>query len=202
MCTVDDARETKEAKRAGGPPRRGYRALAIVTPLWAAVLCLVSAYSIHGSMGDENAVRLPFESEVHPVLYLPQGWKFFTRDAREERLSMWKKTDGGAWVRADLGPNGSAANWHGLSRRGRVESIEVGLLSTSIPKSVLVPCDDEPGRCFDAQPATLRIKNEATTRRYCGTFGVAWTPPVPWAWSSLPEKPVMPSKTVVVELTC
>ena len=68
-------------------------------------------YSLHAGM-PFNPVRLPFEDRFRASLLMPEGWKFFTRDAREERVFLYVKSDG-RWHAAMKTPHASATNAFG-----------------------------------------------------------------------------------------
>lgn len=180
----------------------GRRRLGALALGWWGFLAIAMVYAVHGSMDASNPVRLPGEKELGTVSYLPEGWKFFTRNAREDISFLYKKDGAGRWMRADSGENASSHNLFGLSRAGRNEGIESGLILTAIPSEAYEDCEEDAESCLGSRHTTLRLQSTATRPVFCGTMGVVVTPRVPWAWASAPTPPTMKSKVVIVEVSC
>jgi hypothetical protein len=51
--------------------------------LYSALSAIVIVHAIHGST-PKNALKLPFENEVDTVVFLPEAWAFFTRNAQRD----------------------------------------------------------------------------------------------------------------------
>ncbi len=179
--------------------RRRLGATAFV--LWG-FLTVVFGYAVHGSMDGATAVELPLEQQLNTVSYLPEGWKFFTRNAREEISLLYKQDSDGHWTRADSGVIASSHNLFGLSRKGRNEGIESGFILTAIPPDFFEECPDDADTCLQNRRPKLRIGTGSRRPVFCGTVGVVVTPRVPWAWARLSKPPTMKSKVVVVEVKC
>ncbi len=179
--------------------KRRLGALALV---WWGFLAIAIVYAVHGSMDASNPVRLPGEKQLGTVSYLPEGWKFFTRNAREDISFLYRKDGAGHWTRADSGENASSHNLFGLSRAGRNEGIESGLILTSIPSEAYEDCDADAESCLTSRKPKLLFHSNATRPVFCGTMGVVVTPRIPWAWASSPKPPTMKSKVVIVEVSC
>ncbi len=169
--------------------------------LWG-FLTVVFGYAVHGSMDGATAVELPLEQQLNTVSYLPEGWKFFTRNAREEISLLYKQDSDGHWTRADSGVIASSHNLFGLSRKGRNEGIESGFILTAIPPDFFEECPDDADTCLQNRRPKLRIGTGSRRPVFCGTVGVVVTPRVPWAWARLSKPPTMKSKVVVVEVKC
>jgi antimicrobial peptide system SdpA family protein len=184
------------------PKKTKKRALAVTAFAWWGFLAVVFAYAVHGSMDIDNPVKLPLEKELYTVAYLPEGWKFFTRNAREDVTLIYEKNDSGHWVRADNGTNSSKKNLFGLSRRGRNEHIELGIIMSGIPQAAYEQCTLDADSCLGARAPRMKIQNYATRPGYCGTVGIVTSQRVPWAWANSPEPPTMSSKVTVVEVSC
>src|SRR5262249_11522525 len=106
------------------PPRRALGALVL---LCGGVAAIVTSYSLHAGM-RYNALRLPFEERLSMPLFLPQGWKYFTRDAREERTHPFTLSADGSWVNAGAGTNGDRGHLLGARRDSRAQTAEVTAL--------------------------------------------------------------------------
>ena len=181
---------------------KGRRRLGAIALVWWGFLTIALAYAVHGSMDGVNAVELPLEQQLSTVSYLPEGWKFFTRNAREEISLLYKQDGDGHWTRADSGENASRHNLFGLSRKGRNEGIESGIILTAIPANFYEECEADADTCLQSRRPKLRINTDARRPVFCGKLGVVITPRVPWAWSRSPRPPTMKSKVVVVEVSC
>jgi antimicrobial peptide system SdpA family protein len=182
--------------------RKSKRRLGALALSWWGFLGIVIVYAVHGSMDATNPVELPLEKQLSTVSYLPEGWKFFTRDAREDISLLYKQDSTGHWMRADSGENASRHNLFGLSRAGRNEGIESGIILTSIPSDAYESCEADADTCLQSQNPKLRMESGATRPVFCGKMGVVVTPRVPWAWSRSPKPPTMKTKVVIVEVSC
>lgn len=162
---------------------------------------IVALYAVHGQM-PRNVLELPFESRLRPLLpYLtPEGWAFFTRNAREPKLLTYR-LDAGRWRTADLGPHARPTNLFGLDRRSRAQGVEIALLLGTIRKDGPVDCKDAIPACLDRLPA-LQIRNASPAPSLCGDVGIAQQEPLPWAWSRAASEVTMPSRVVRLDITC
>jgi antimicrobial peptide system SdpA family protein len=181
---------------------KGRRRLGATALVWWGFLVIVFGYAVHGSMDGATAVELPLETQLNTVSYLPEGWKFFTRNAREEISLLYKQDESGHWMRADTGVNASAHNLFGLSRKGRNEGIESGFIITAIRPEFYEDCTGDADACLQNQRPKLRIGSGSRRPVFCGKLGVVVSQRVPWAWARSPKPPSMKSKAVVVEVTC
>jgi antimicrobial peptide system SdpA family protein len=180
---------------------RALRALGGCVVAIALVASLAVVYVFHGGM-KKNALRLPFERAVNAVFWAPEGWKFFTRDAREERTSMYVRGDGG-WRTAALTPNARAENAFGLNRRGRAQGVELGLLTESVPATAWQHCDgSDPLPCLERAAVSQRIRNASPHPSLCGSVGLVSQKPIPWAWASQGLHVTMPIAVVRLEVSC
>src|SRR4029434_6535737 len=84
-------------------------------------------YSIHGAL-PFNPLKLPFERTLMVTRFVPQGWAFFTRNPREERLTLQQVLPGGQLAPLSRSPHARPDNAFGLDRRSRSQGVEIGLL--------------------------------------------------------------------------
>lgn len=171
-------------------------ALAIALALgWG----LVAVYAVVGVL-PQAALTLPAVARVRMVL--PEGWAFFTRDPREPDVDVLAWRDG-AWTPALRRPLSSARNLFGLSRAGRAQSVELGILVDGLKGVELSSCRGALERCADdLPPATVTIANAQGARTICGDVLVVVREPIPWAWAAVTPRVQMPAKVVRVEVTC
>jgi len=188
-------------QRVQSPKPVSLRALGAVVVAQLLVSAVVVMYAIHGGM-PRNALRLPLETQVSSVLWAPQGWKFFTRDAREERTSLYVHRDG-EWRSAARTPNASVENLLGANRRGRAQGIELGLLLENVPATAWQKCDGEDAMtCLDAATEASHPRNVSPNPSLCGEVGLVSQRPVPWAWAHLGLHVAMPITVLRLEVPC
>jgi antimicrobial peptide system SdpA family protein len=166
-----------------------------------AVVAVVGAYVAHPAL-PHDPVHLPFEKHVNATLFLPEGWKFFTRDPQGSEVIVLRRTAEGAWAPLEHVPNGRASNFFGASRTGRAQTVETGRVAFMVPDRLWHDCTDAPETCFDRLTVDKTVKNISPEPTLCGTFGFARQKPVPWAWASSLHPVVMPSRVMVVEVQC
>lgn len=164
---------------------------------WGAVF----SYSVHGAL-PTNPIKLPLEQKVYAQVWMPQGWKFFTRDPREEEVAAFVRAEDGGWRSALHGPNGSPSNLFGLSRATRAQGIELGLLTTAANRFEWLECKERLEVCVEKAPLAANVKNVTPAPTLCGEVGLTLQPPVPWAWSRARKKVTMPSKALRVNVQC
>jgi antimicrobial peptide system SdpA family protein len=168
-------------------------------------LCLGGAalvvYTVHGSL-PHNALALPGETALSTAVWAPEGWKFFTRNPREEQTHLYVRNAAGMWNDADVGPNGSSRNLFGLSRQGRAQPLEYGALLKDLPKEAWRDCDGSPEQCLEHALVAKTLSNTSVTKTLCGTVGIVRQKPVPWAWAKSKRPVVMPSRVVRLEVSC
>ena len=181
--------------------RRGQRALGTLTVALALGWSIVIAYAVHAGM-PFNPVTLPAEDRMATRTILPEGWGFFTRDPREERILPFHKSEGGDWVSASLAPHARPSNGFGLDRMSRAQGIELGLLLENLAESAWSPCSERPAACLEKTSALTPLKNESPRPTLCGHVGLALQKPVPWAWASSRNRIVMPSRVLRLEVSC
>jgi antimicrobial peptide system SdpA family protein len=181
--------DTKQSKRVG-------------LFLWAILtfVAVVGVYAAHPPL-PHNAIHLPYEDHIDATLFLPEGWKFFTRDPQDEAITYFERA-GNGWVVPANTPNGRMANYFGASRDGRGQSVELGRVISSVPKSAWHECDALPTACLDRLETGFHLTNTNRRPLVCGTIGVALQKPIPWAWSAYDPPVVMPSHVIRLEITC
>jgi antimicrobial peptide system SdpA family protein len=181
-------------------PRGQRRALGALVIALGGSFGLVGAYAVHASI-EVNPISLPGEDKETMTSVLPEGWKFFTRNPQEPQIRPYVLQDG-AWATASLLPNSRARNLLGIDRSGRAQSVELGLLSESIPSSAWIACDEAPLVCLGRAPVAATIRNDFPNPSVCGAIGLVSQPPVPWAWARSRDHLDMPSRIVRVEVPC
>lgn len=157
------------------------------------------AYSVHAAM-PTTPIRLPFEEQLQVSRWLPQGWRFYTRDPREPALHVYDLSAEG--VNPVIWPNSHPGNYFGLKRTGRSQGIEAGLIQVQVPEDGWRECNTSPIDCLRSLQPTTRAINTSPNPSLCGDIGVALVPPVPWAWSHSRQTITMPSRVARVNVVC
>ena len=123
---------------------------------------------------------------------IPEGWGFFTRDAREEDLFTYFKNDSDRWV--------LARQWtFGFGRSRRKSSIEAASILARIGTEA-AECSDDHLSCLSSVVPGETIATTHPSPTLCGDIGFVIQKPVPWAWAAADV--VMPSRFVRVIVTC
>jgi antimicrobial peptide system SdpA family protein len=167
----------------------------------AACWCIVLLYVIHPAL-PFNALKLPAASDVNVSVWVPEGWRFFTRNPREDQTLLYRRQGDGAWASASLGPNMRVSNLLGFGRRARAQGIELGVLIYNQPKTIWAPCEEEPDRCLERTTNVIAVRNRSPEPTLCGSVGVVMQNVVPWGWAISGEKFTMPSKVARFDIQC
>lgn len=193
-----------ESKTERGEELRRDSIIGVSVLFLAFMWIVVAVYAVHAAM-PANPIKLPAEDSIRVVMWLPQGWKFFTRSPREDRYEAYALTPQGEWTQAASWPNARAANLFGLSRRGRAQSVELGLLEGAAQrqsdKPIWQPCESRLEECF-ASASPIEVDNATPQSSVCGEVALAKRPPVPWAWTRSSRKVEMPAKILRLKVRC
>jgi antimicrobial peptide system SdpA family protein len=180
---------------------RRLRALGAGGILVGAFWSLVALYALHPALSF-NPLHLPFETNLRMQRWTPEGWKFFTRNPREDHALLLGRDEDGTWRRLSLGPNFTLRNYLGFGRLPRAQGIELGLLMHNVPKGNFVACSDAPEKCLDSIEHSVDLVNHSPEPTLCGTVGFIMQKQVPWAWALLPLKSPMASRVMRLEVKC
>jgi len=191
-------RATTPNSRVSGSPRLGVVAL-VLTFAWLTL----AAYVVHTRM-PTTAVSLPGEAALKPMmnLFMPEGWAFFTKSPRDERLLPFVRTSNGSWIYANRGPNAEARNLFGISRSSRAQGPEMGLLISKVPVSAWRNCAGDAKPCLDSSPVAFAGQSPSATPVLCGTVGLVLQEPLPWAWFAARDRVNLPSRVARLEIRC
>lgn len=193
-----------ESKAESGEESRRDSIIGVSALFLAVMWSMIALYAVHASM-PTNPIKLPAEDSIRARMWLPQGWKFFTRSPREDRYEAYALTPQGEWKQAMNWPNARAANLFGLSRRGRAQSVELGLLEGAAQRKsdtpIWQPCETRLEECF-ANASPTEVDNATPQSSVCGEVALAKRPPVPWAWTRSSRKVEMPAKVLRLRIKC
>ena len=188
-------------KQDGEADARRLRLLGAEGILLGVFWSMVALYALHPALSF-NPLHLPFESDLRMERWTPEGWKFFTRNPREDHSILLGREKDGTWKNLGLGPNFTWRTYLGFGRLPRAQGIELGLLMHNIPKANFVSCTDLPEKCLDSVEHSVDLTNVSPAPTLCGTVGFVMQKQVPWAWSRLPLPTPMPSRVMRLEVKC
>jgi len=147
------------------------------------ILTIFSLFSIvKSAVGGPFYVAKSLKSNVSYML--PQGWAFFTRDAREEKLYAFAKDNNGNYIQDQ--PGGSAIYLFGLDRSGRKIQMEYSRLLNQVDSTEWTEAK------FDLKAIAtelkskkiIRVKNLYNKNGICGEMLFIHAKIKPWAWSA------------------
>jgi antimicrobial peptide system SdpA family protein len=163
----------------------------------------VAAYALHAAL-PYNPLQLPFADRFDIRMVLPEGWAFFTRDPRDDRMMPYVRGADAVWSTASHTPNFQPRNLFGIDRAGRAQGVEMGLLMDAARDAERQACEESPVACLERAPVARKLSNTSPRPTLCGEVGFVFQRAIPWAWSrSSREKTLhMPSKVLRLDIEC
>jgi len=160
------------------------------------ILCSIAVIYIALASIPYNPFSLSYSHKSSIFILAPQGWGFFTRDAREEETYLYKKVKN-KWMPFDKSFS-SSSYFFGASRMGRKVIFEESSVSEKLDDSLYWVNAEYAGIDTDGfeKAKLLTIKNESVQPLIIGEFIMVRKRNVPWAWSSQYKSIVMPYKYV------
>lgn len=177
---------------------RATAVIAVTVPMSWAVL---GVYACHSAL-PYNPVKLPLEESIDIRTWFPQGWCFFTRNPREDRLFALQGGADGKFTTVLASQSEWPRRFAGFDRRERAVWIEAGILFASVPPTEWTECKKRPAACLAELGPRRKILNPSPQPRLCGKIGLIRRRILPWAWAHARAKLEMPSKVVLVEVEC
>ncbi|WP_084542469.1 SdpA family antimicrobial peptide system protein [Calidithermus chliarophilus] len=165
--------------------------------------CLLAALSLMASQ-PTTALSLGAVDSARPYVtgILPQGWGFFTKSPRDEQFYLFVKGPDGAWVPGLRGPLSAPGNFLGLDRFVRAQSIEFGLLVSSLGTDAWTACRGLLDACVRTAKVGVSLTNPSPHRLICGPVAFVMRKQVPWAWTRSKRPVQMPYRLALVEVQC
>lgn len=183
-----------------GPGSAEVRALGAFTAAVAVVLAVVVVLAVHASL-PANALRLAPAEALHLRVWLPQGWGYFSGEARAPGVTAYVAGSDGRWRAVPLAHQGAARTLLGLDRSGRVAEQEVTLLEARATREP-EECRGPDATCLAELAPGPEVDNPATRPRLCGDVALVRREPVPWAWAGSADPDDMPATAVRLEVSC
>ncbi|WP_313000541.1 SdpA family antimicrobial peptide system protein [Chryseobacterium gleum] len=149
-----------------------------------------------------NPIQYKFNYVNQVYTYAPQGWAFFTREAKEDQVYIYKIENNK--LKKISQKHANISNFVGLSRKVSKMTMEVEIIATMLdkkkfPKTTWNYDENLYGKIPDK---FITIKNLIKSPILCGDYLIVYHSIVPWAWSKSAYKTKMPAKVIKVRITC
>jgi antimicrobial peptide system SdpA family protein len=167
-----------------------------VSAFWA---CLMFAVVL-ASAPPSPALVSAYQRKVARVL-LPEGWAFFTKDAQEADLFVYRELPDGSLSPVDfreVRANPLAA----LSRANRIRYGELKAAVDQIAAEDWTHCSSQLERCVQSSGAEPLQLPAATYLDLCGAYTLERRKPTPWMWFRSEPELKLPSDHVRVIWPC
>ncbi len=132
----------------------------------------------------------------------PQGWSFFTRNPKENRLIIFRLKSNYKLKEIDI-RNSAPNNYYGISRLNRIKGIELSMIDSQVGPNSWVQCDTEKDQknAIDTLMPQIVI-NRTCINSLCGLYILKKESPIPWAWHKNANRLEMPAKIAKVYVVC
>ncbi|NLK11641.1 MAG: SdpA family antimicrobial peptide system protein [Staphylococcus equorum] len=155
-------------------------------------------YSIVNTLAI-TPLSMPSEQRTQLQKLMPQEWGFFSKDPREDFFTFVE--DNGEKIQL---PNASLSNFWGISRVGRAQGTEAGLIYSSLPEDEIYQCEDYIDDCikqYSNHDYTL-MKSPIPSPKLCGEYSFFMLETVPFAWVNSVDERYIAKNYAKVEVTC
>lgn len=171
----------------------------LILGVWASVIIMIGLTAL-----PYHSTSLPADVKFKAQVLFPEGWHFFTRDAREMQTWVYTKDDSGEWMAEPRMPNSNSYNFFGANREGRAMGVEYAMFLKDVKPANWVDYRGEVSDLLassDTIPVT-QFDSEFNHPVMCGEYLMVAQKPVPWAWSPSYERVKMPAKVTRIIINC
>ncbi|EJR26667.1 MULTISPECIES: SdpA family antimicrobial peptide system protein [Bacillus] len=162
------------------------------------LLTILFTFALFNALPD-SPIRKEEKGFNMAIQFMPQGWGFFSKSPRDETIFV-HELQGSNHIQW---PNNTAENLFGISRKGRGQGIELGLITSSLKKEDWITCDDGIKECKKKEKLNaIEVENSTPVPNVCGPYIVETREPVPWAWAKITDGENYPTKIVKVNVKC
>ncbi|WP_430908417.1 SdpA family antimicrobial peptide system protein [Maribacter sp. 2-571] len=171
-------------------------------PVLTIVLWSVFFYLILISHFEYSPVHLSKSVSKEIFLATPQGWSFFTKNPRYERLGVYRMKKNGQ-IEQLTKPNFSLENQYGFNRQNRQFLSEVlsSLKSTLLKDSIWHFSSKGALEASKEISSIYNFNSSFKDPMLCGRYILEMHKPRPWAWLSN-KKYKNPKKYLMINLDC
>lgn len=190
-----------DSECSGGdrPPSRARIGAFLLLP----ILFLIYTANVTNA---KSILALPGQSTVSNDLLaaFPQGWKFFSRSPKDEMYSVYL-FQGGQLKSVNRLPATSTENIFGLSRRGRAQGVEIGVL-TNVDQKAWVDCGTSTtfAECgsLAAARVPIKLRNRTPAPSVCGDVAIFSVRPVDYEFRENTAQRVQPTQGLHLRVQC
>ena len=132
----------------------------------------------------------------------PQGWSFFTKDPRYDRLEIYQVINNSTLEQVTR-PNFSIENFYGFKRQNRQFLNEAfsSIKNVVLNDSIWYNSSEGVDKAYQDINSIYNFKNTFKNPVLCGQFVFEMYKPIPWAWSSN-KSYKNPKKYLIINLQC
>lgn len=167
-----------------------------VSACWA---CLVLAVVL-ASAPPSPALISAHQRKLARVL-MPEGWAFFTKDAQEADLYMYRELPDGRLSQVDFRQTRSNP-LAGLSRENRLRYGELKATADRIAKDDWTHCSTPLEQCVRSGGSDRLQLPAASYLDVCGAYTLERRKPTPWMWFRSEPALTLPSEYARVVWSC
>jgi antimicrobial peptide system SdpA family protein len=146
-----------------------------------------------------NAIAIKSKTRTFFQSFSPQGWAFFTRDAREEIIEVYSRDQKGNWEKVNV-PGSSFRYAFGLNRKGRAFGVEINRLLSQFKEQDWTKSRQAEWYSINDSLIKHEVNNPCPLPICKGNLLVKISPPVPWAWLGSKKKVIMPYKILRLDV--
>lgn len=165
---------------------------------WSGVLTLALISTV-----PNNAFLPKMNQQALMHSLIPQGWAFFTRDAREEWVLAYQ-VDGHGQLLPANNADYRGGFWNGIQRRKRNRGLVVGELVNRITDKSWLDCSAGIADCYSqavSTPISIDLPFHDNTN-FCGLIVLQKHKQKPWAWRSSHSSFHTTTRFAVANINC
>lgn len=166
------------------------------------VLGIITVFVVFTSSIGFNPVQSNVNYAKEVLMYTPQGWAFFTRDAREEQVYIYRLENNNL-MKIDQ-RHADIRNYFGLSRKVSQLGVEADILTNIIGKRnfTATTWNYNDNLLGEIPKRFIEIRNPIKSPVLCGDYVIVYHSVVPWAWSKSKKTVPMPAKVIKLKIKC
>jgi antimicrobial peptide system SdpA family protein len=153
------------------------------------------------SFAPYNPLTPSVSARLNISLLAPQGWAFFTRNAREPNTFIYAKNNNNKFAVIDNQKNTSRSNLFGISRDARSLSAEVVEILKQVDTSKWSAPSTNDWEDQFKKTNCVSVINKSLHPILKDTVFIEYKEKVPWAWVKADDQVKMPSKTIKLYVT-
>lgn len=147
---------------------------------------------------DTSFIRSPLRQTL-----FPQGWGFFSRNPRAERIVAFQPNLDldGVWTPLPARPSLLEARL-GFDRSHRAGNRQLGMILEELDRKDWRACQSRIDACLQVAEYSAVIQNDTSKPVVCGPIGLVKQDPIPFAWAEFRDEVKMPILAAKVFVQC